>query len=401
VHGDLRELPAVTPLDGRGRDDDPVRRASALVPLLARNAARAEAERRLPEENLDALTASGLLRILLPRRLGGEERSLTTHIDVCAELARGCGATAWVAMIMSSGAWILARLCDHAQEDVFGDTPDARICGVLTPSSRIAPVGSGYRVSGRWGFCSGSLHADWFLLATPPTPEQAAGLCLVPGSDVAIEDTWFTMGMRGTGSNTVVADDIFVPTHRFRAIPDILAGPPNARPSEALYRSEFGPTTVAFLVGPVLGMARAALDHVVAKAPTRGVTSTSYARQSTAPVVQLAVARAAQLVDLARLHVHQVLGEVADSAARGVRLGYADRARCRFAVASAAQRSVEAIRLLVGAHGSAAFAESSILQRLLRDAETAASHALLNPEIAAEIHGRTLLGVAEPLSPFV
>lgn len=400
--GNLREMPAVTPvIGGNSHGDDPVRRAAALVPLLARNAVRAEAERRLPDENLDALESSGLLRILVPQRLGGEERPLSTQIDVCAELARGCGATAWVAMIMSSGAWIMALLCDEAQHDVFGASPDARICGVLTPSSRIERAGGGYRVSGRWGFCSGSLHADWFLLATPATPEQAAGLCLVPAADVEVEDTWFTMGMRGTGSNTVVADGVLVPAQRFRAIPDILAGPANARPSETLYRSEFGPTTVAFLVGPLLGMAQAALDHVVARAPTRGVTSTSYQRQSTAPVVQLAVARAAQLVELARVHVHEILGDVAAAAAGGVRLSYAERARCRFAVAGAAQRSVEAIRLLVGAHGSAAFAESSVLQRLLRDAETAASHALLNPEIAAEIYGRSLLGVAEPLSPFV
>jgi 3-hydroxy-9,10-secoandrosta-1,3,5(10)-triene-9,17-dione monooxygenase len=387
--------------DGRDLHDELTQRARDLVPLLIENAGRVEAERRLPEENVDALTRSGLLRILVPRRLGGYEQPLSTQIDVCAELARGCASTAWVAMIMSSGAWIAGLLPDKAQKDVFGGGTDPRICGVLTPSSQIEPVDSGFRVSGRWGFCSGSLHADWFLLATPETGDLAGGLCLVPVSDVDVEDTWFTMGMRGTGSNTVVAQEVFVPEHRFAAMPDILDGPLNDHPEETVYRSEFGPTTVTFLVGPLLGMAQAALDHVVAKAATRGVTYTSYERQSAAPVVQLSVARAAQSLDTARLQVKKVLSDIAAGAAAGTRLGYADRARARFAAASAAQHSVEAVRLLVGAHGSGSFAESSVLQRILRDAETAASHALLNPDIGAEIYGRALLGVTEPLSPLV
>ena len=139
----------------------------------------------------------------------------------------------------------------------------------------------------------------------------------------------------------------------------------------------------------------------MAKAGTRGLTYTSYGRQSAAPVVQLALARAAQLINTAQLQVDQTLAEIAEAAGAGTHLDYTERARARFAVAGAAQRSVEAVRTVIAAHGSAAYAETSVLQRILRDAETAASHALLNADIGAEIYGRALLGVTEPISLFV
>jgi 3-hydroxy-9,10-secoandrosta-1,3,5(10)-triene-9,17-dione monooxygenase len=218
----------------------------------------------------------------------------------------------------------------------------------------------------------------------------------------AIEDTWFVTGMKGTGSNTLVADDVFVPGHRYISVPKMIAGQvDNPYHDEALYRAAFVPGAAIILAGPQLGLAQAALDIVLEKAPKRGIAYTFYDKQTEAPGFQLAVAKAASLVDSAHLHAYRAAADIDEAAHHGIHPDYAARARVRMDTGRAIVYAREAVRELVSPHGASSFAESSAMQRHWRDSEVASRHAVANPEISAEVYGRALLGFTSGVSPLV
>lgn len=267
-------------------------------------------------------------------------------------------------------------------------------------------VEGGYQVSGRWQFCTGCLHAQWVLLGVPITNDEGQlvdqGIILAPISDVAIEDTWFSTGMKGTGSNTVVADDIFVPAHRYVSALKLQAGETDTpHQDEVLYRAPFLPGAMVIQAGPQLGLARAALDFVIEKATTRGIAYTFYDLQANAPTVQLAVARAASLIDTAELLSYRAAAEVDEAAQQNVVPDYLSRAKIRMDTVQAIVFARESIRELISAHGASSFGDSNPLQRIWRDSEVASRHAMVNPAIGAEVYGRALLGFTQGVTTLV
>ena len=133
-----------------------MQRASALVPTLKERAAEAEQLRRLPDQSVDRLLASGLYRIAVPQRFGGLNVDYGLALDVADELARGCPATGWCYGLWAAHAWLIGYWPLPAQEEVFGADPDALISSSLNVGkSTCTPVDGGYRVSGRWEFSSG------------------------------------------------------------------------------------------------------------------------------------------------------------------------------------------------------------------------------------------------------
>ena len=155
-------------------DQGLVEQARALRPLLERNAERCEQERRIPDDNLAALDEAGLFATLTPKRCGGLGTTLATQLAMSAELGRGCASTAWVQTLIGVTTWAASLLASDGQADVFTGGRPPRVCGVLAPTGTATPVDGGYLVSGRWGFASGSLHADWCVRAgTPARPSGA------------------------------------------------------------------------------------------------------------------------------------------------------------------------------------------------------------------------------------
>ncbi|MET9255624.1 acyl-CoA dehydrogenase family protein [Streptomyces sp. NPDC003717] len=384
-----------------------VARAGALVPLLRRNAARTEEGRRLPEENVEALTEAGLFRLTVPRRFGGHETDLRTFLRVGSELARGCGSTAWVATLVNVSNWVVGLLPEQAQRDVWGTDPDARCCGVLAPSATSRKVPGGQVVTGRWGFASGSLHAQWASLGCPIVDEEGRqvdqGAALVPMADLSIEDTWYVAGMRGTGSNTLVADEVFVPDHRIMSVTRAVQGVyPTEHTDEALYRSALVPVLALVLAGPQVGLAKAGLDLVTESlAKGRGISYTFYEKSAEAPSTQIQLAEAAQLIDTAELHMLRAADDIDAWAREGAPMPFLSRARARMDTGYVARRSREALDLLLSVQGAGSFAEASPLQRVWRDQETGSRHAVINPGISTELYGRALLGVEEQVTPLI
>lgn len=371
-------------------------RAAALRPLLEANAAATDAARRLPDAVVMALRESGMCSLMVPKRFGGLETSIHTYIAVMAELGRGCGSTAWVASLINVCAWLAALFPEQAQQDVWGDNPGAWIAGSLAPHGTATPVDAGWRVNGRWPWASGCLHAQWAAcgIMTPGGEFGLPGLALMPMSELAIEDTWFMAGMKGTGSNTIVAKDVFVPARRFLPYPEAFAGHYRTEHlDEVTYRVAFVPVTVLILAGAQLGVARAALDHVVAKSGTRGITHTTFTRQSDSAGFQMLVAEAAMKIDTAFLHAFRAADDLDAAAAAGRQLDVGARARVRLDTALVAKYCREAVETLVCAHGTSSLADSNRLQRLWRDVHVASHHAITEWQVNLEIYGKALFGI--------
>src|SRR5687768_15436768 len=135
--------------------------AARIRRVLERNAEQADALRRLPDENVQALRQAGLCRLMVPKRFGGHQTSIRTYVEVIAEVGRGCGSTAWVASLINVCAWLTALFPERAQRDVWGPDPEAWAAGSLAPNGEAVTVDGGWRVTGRWPWASGCLHAQW------------------------------------------------------------------------------------------------------------------------------------------------------------------------------------------------------------------------------------------------
>lgn len=384
-----------------------VSRAAALVPLLRANAQETEENRRVVEENIDALRDAGLLKLAMPKRFGGHQADITTFLRVGEQLARGDGSTAWVTTLMNVCGWTVGLFGDRAQRDVYEDNPDARVCGVLAPTATTTYTHDGLIVTGRWGFASGSAHSQWAVLGIPVVNSEGEvtdqGTALIAMSDMSVEETWFVAGMKGTASNTLVADQVFVPWHRIISVPQLIEGiRVTEHTDEALYRSAFIPVMALVLSGAQVGLAMHAMEIVQESlAKGRGISYTFYDKSRLAPTTQLQVAQAAQLIDGAHLHLMRAAGDIDRAAEAGEHLDFLTRARVRADVGTIAHRTREAVDLLLNVHGAGSFADANPMQRVWRDLETCSRHAVVNPEISSELYGRALLGVEEQITALI
>ena len=373
-------------------------RAAVIRPVLERNAEQTDMLRRLPDENVRLLTDNGLCRLMVPQRFGGSQTSIRTYIEVMAEVGRGCGSTAWVASLINVCAWLTGLFPERAQQDVWGPSRDAWVAGSLAPNGNAVAVEGGWRVSGKWPWASGCLHAQWVACGIHMNDAQGQtvnlGLSLMPIGSVTIEDTWFMAGMKGTGSNTIHASEVFVPEHRFLPYPPAFGGQYRTEyRDEAVYRAALVPVTVLILAGSQLGVARAALDYVIAKAGARGITHTTFRTQAESAGFQMLVADAAMKIDTAFLHARRAADDLDRDAQAGVHPDLAARARVRIDTALVAKYAREAVELLVQAHGTSSLADYNRLQRLWRDVHVASHHAITEWQVNLEVYGKTLLGV--------
>lgn len=383
--------PAMSWFPSDAVDRDVVDRAVALQPLLASNAARCEAQRRIVDENLDALAASGLFDVIVPTRHGGLGASMATQLAVSAELAKGCGSTAWVQTIFNVTTWSAALLPEAGQNDIFEGGDEVRICGSVMPTGTATPVEGGYEISGEWGFASGSLHATWSTGGAIVLDERGEpglpAVAYMPMRELDVRDTWYVAGMRGTGSNTVVADRVFVPAHRMAGAAELFdPAPRGAAPSD---RWPIGSVLALVLAGPVLGMAEAAFDAVANNAPKRSISYTTYERQIDSTVVLRDLAEAALEVDTVRMHVCRAAAEI-DAVGAGGEMDALARARLRGSCGYANDVARRAVDRLVNIAGASSFAEVSPVQRLWRDLNVASRHAFLGTQPTLELYGRAM-----------
>ena len=381
-----------------------VEAARAISPLLRRNADEAERESRLTSETAQALLAAGMFRLGTPRRLGGHELPITACMDVLAELGLACPSSAWVVMLSYGAQQIAASFRDEARFDLWGDSPDVPMCGAFSGAEATAkPVEGGLLVSGRWSWASGCHQAEWGVLGVPlsrPGGEGSEpGVALLRTSDLTIEKTWDMAGMRGTGSNTLVANGVFVPHHRVRRFSDLVTR--DEQGDEPLYRVPQGSMTLT-LAAPLLGAARAVFRMTLEAVDSgKPMAMSLHCHLADSPSVQAALADAATLIDSAHLHLMRSAKAVDAAAASPPAPSLLDRAQVRMDVGHASTCLRQAVQLLLTVSGAGSFSRTKAIQRYWRDLETAARHPTLNPGLAREMYGRALVDDERPVSPMI
>ncbi|MGK8521765.1 3-hydroxy-9,10-secoandrosta-1,3,5(10)-triene-9,17-dione monooxygenase oxygenase subunit [Nocardia asteroides] len=373
-------------------------RVEALLPTLRERAQEAEDLRRIPDESMKALQETGFFRLLQPKQWGGHAADPVVFYDTVRKIASACGSTGWVAGIVGVHNWHLALFAQQAQEDVWGEDTEVRISSSYAPMGAGAVVDGGYLVNGAWAWSSGCDHATWAVLGGPVIKDGKPvdfGSFLIPRDDYRIDDVWNVVGLRGTGSNTVVVQDVFVPSHRFlsfRAMSE-LKSPGLEQNTDPVYKMPWGtihPTTIST---PIVGMAYGAYQAHVEHQGKRVRAAYAGEKAKDDPFAKVRIAEAASDIDAAW---RQLSGNVADEYAlltAGREIPFDLRVRARRDQVRATGRSIAAINKLFESSGATALANGTPLQRFWRDAHAGRVHAANDPERAYLMYGTHEFGL--------
>ncbi|MFE0518024.1 acyl-CoA dehydrogenase family protein [Streptomyces sp. NPDC058954] len=383
----------MAPPPASSSDTGLVARLRDLAPFVREHALRAEQERRVPDEVVAALTEAGVFRMNVPRRYGGYQTAPHTQVEALAEIAAACGSTAFATLIQAGCAFIAALFPDEAQDEIF-TRPDVRVGGTLVPDATAVATDGGYVVDGTSAFATGCRHADWHLLTVrvesgdgPPEVLWTA----VPMSELEILDDWYVSGLAGSGSNSVVARDVFVPAHRVLPVGPLLGGefPSKTNADDPFYEV---PVLLMFCVWTAphaLGLARGALAEFTERIHRRGITYTFHTRQHEAGVTHLQAAEAAMKISCAELLARDLVARVEAGGPYPQR----DRARIRAQTGYVARLCKEAVDLVASASGASSLHREVPIQRAVRDVQALNLHSFVNPATNLELYGRVLSGL--------
>ncbi|MFI8997844.1 acyl-CoA dehydrogenase family protein [Streptomyces sp. NPDC053542] len=359
---------------------EPLLHCDEVIALAAERAAAADRSGQLPLEIVDALVTSGVPRHFVPARYGGNDGTFGELTRAMTDLGQSCASASWCGSMFAYTGRLATHLPGKAQDEIWGGGPDALWASGLVPAGEAEAIDGGYRVSGRWSYVSGAEFADWALLAGPrPGPGAPAPMFLaVPKGEFTVDRTWDAVGMRATGTHTVVLDRVEVPAHRTVPLAEVVAGQNTAsdRVQHNVPLMAVGGLTCA---APALGAARSALDACVA-----AVAGKRRGAPGGTLLLDVALTHAAAEVDIAALLLERVTAVL-------------DSGRCRPHAARNARDSayvgkllVSAVNELMKAAGTAAQDQAGALQRNWRDVSVAASHAALRFDKLAPLYADSL-----------
>jgi alkylation response protein AidB-like acyl-CoA dehydrogenase len=371
--------------------------ARAMVPVLAEREAATMTARCISPETIAEFHRTGIMRLLQPRRFGGHQENFWVFSRVIEILAEGCAATAWVYAVLAEHQWIIACMPEQAQQDVWGADPLAVAASSLAPRETARTTAGGWRLSGRFPFSSGCLHSQWAIIGA--RCEDAAGnrpthYLLVPMPEIEIVDDWEVLGLRGTGSRSLLLDDVFIPAHRSILLRDLYDGTtPGAlvHPDYPLLRAPrglvvpFSLTPVAFTVG------RRALNFVAQSLSTRLSRGTRMLAES--EVVQQQLGEAAAEIETAVLIMHARREETRTLVDPGAAIPPEAVLRNRRDIAFAVWQLRRGVERLVELSGARAVYDTDPLQSLWRDLVTICTHTAVSRHVSMVPYGRLLLGL--------
>ena len=379
-----------------------VERARALAPRIAQAAPAIEAERQLPHPIVDALHQGGLFRMLLPCSIGGEELPLVGYVQAIEEIAKADASAAWCVAQICGASTIAASLDREVAREIFA--PGALLAvGPPHASGKAIAMPGGYRISGNWQFASGSRHAAWMAAhcpvfeadGTPRRHESGAPVertLIFPKSEATIADVWRVIGLKGTGSDSYSAADLFVPVQRTTA--SFGRDPAEKRERGPLYRFTTFQLHGASFAAIAIGLAQASLDAFVELAQGKTPYGAKYVLRDN-NVVQSQIGMAQTQLLGARVFLLHALGEMHEAARAG---GFTveQRVRLRMASCNGSLIGRQVVDACYHGAGATAIFESNPFERRFRDVHTVSqqvqSHAALFEAI-----GQYYLGL--PLHP--
>jgi alkylation response protein AidB-like acyl-CoA dehydrogenase len=344
---------------------------------------------------MDAMVKAGLFRIPQPSRVGGYELPLRILGEAVTAISEECPASGWVLMVMAAHHFCLGSFPERAQDDVFGGSTPGHVAGTLSWQRMAKKEDGGYRVNGRWQFCSGVDNSNWVMLGCADEKGGPLVHVVAPTEDLIIDDTWNVLGLEGTGSKDVVAKDLFVPEWRATDSRRMFRGdsPYAVNHETNLYRISAESMLSLSVATAVLGSARFALVKFIERTKERRVILTG-ARKAEYTPTQIRLAEAAAEVDCAELLVHQALdtlGQVADSGQGATDMGY--RATVKWHAAYSVELCRRAVSRMFAGSGAHAVYNTNPIQLAFRNINVGAQHASLDFEAAAELYGRVRFGL--------
>ncbi|MGQ0581678.1 MAG: acyl-CoA dehydrogenase family protein [Reyranella sp.] len=372
-------------------------RARALQPLLDEHGAEMDRRRELTPEVVEALIGQDMLRLLLPKSLGGQEIHLLEYCKTTEALAWADASVGWfINQSNVSSATSAAAMPHEAAAAVFGNAREGLAWGAKHSKSRALRVEGGYRLSGTWSFASGGRHTRWLgahsAVQNPDgTPHLRYGRpddrsFVFLRKDAKITDDWHVLGLRGTGSDTYSLEDFFVPDERAPAR-DALE---ERRESGPIYTITSTPLYATGFCGVTLGIARRLLEAYVDLARGGKHSRSSSNAMALNNAVQREIGQLEARLSAARAFLHEAVCQAYDAAAAG-KLDVDLRMRLRLATTHGMNEATEVSIASYRAAGTTAILNSMPFERRFRDAMSASQHlqAML-PHI--EMVGRHIIG---------
>ena len=377
-----------------------IERAHVIGVRAREQALETEKQRHVSSELIAKMREAELFRVMQPVRFGGFEYGYDAFVELVATIAAGDGSTGWVYSLGAVHPWLIACYPEEAQQEVWSQDRDAIAAVSYAPTGKAVLEKDGYRLSGRFSFASGVDNANWGILGgiLPLKDGPKPGFFLIPRSQFSIHDDWFTMGLAGTGSKTIVVDDQFVPAYRAVSFADMLSGngPGTGTNPSSLYRQPMLAVVPYCLVAPALGMARGALeafkDQVAGRA-TRGAVAGGNNKMSEFITVQMRVAEATASIDAAELMIHRDINDTLAVVDGGKPADVKLRMRNRLTHSFATRLLVQAVDAVFLAAGGSALGLQHPLQRFWRDIHAASAHISLNWDSVSAMYGQHVFGL--------
>jgi 3-hydroxy-9,10-secoandrosta-1,3,5(10)-triene-9,17-dione monooxygenase len=372
-----------------------VARTRAMIPKLRERASQGERERRLPKDTNADMQAAGLFKVLQPKRWGGHELDILTYFETQMALGEGDMSVAWVYGVVGVHPWFVALLDDRAAKDIWGKDDTALICSSLMPTGVAKLVDGGFSVSGQWKYASGCDHCQWaFLGATVEGSPDDRRIFVVPKSDYEIVDTWHVPGLKGTGSNDIVAKNALVPEYRTQKFSDNFRGvaPGLAMNTSPLYRLPFGQVFFRGVSTGAIGALQAMLDAYLEYGKKR-IQRTSGVAASVEAAIQLLCAETAVAIDEMKTILHRNFKVLEGYAARGEMPPLKQRVEYKFHNAVVAERCSLLASRLFKATGAAGITADLPFGRILNDITVGRQHLSNQFDQLGKSYGAFLFGI--------
>jgi alkylation response protein AidB-like acyl-CoA dehydrogenase len=374
--------------------------ARRLAPALAERAELTEQIRSVPQESIREMVDAGLFGVVTPRRWGGSELGFGTMLEVQAEIASACASTGWVYGVLAGHTWLGALFPEQAQRDLFEDPRSLAASLIRLGGEQPTRTEGGFRWMGGTGkFCSGIDHSNWVLVGGQLAEEDGSSehmYFLIPAEDVEIIDDWHAVGLKGTGSKSLVVRDAFIPEHRAVRFRDLSAGraPGAELYADGHYSLPYETVWPLSLAGAPLGAARGALQAFAAATEKR-VASLPPVAQAANGTAFVRLAKASAQVDAAFALLSKDAADADDALPGSTFTGLQKAARSRN-LAFAVQQCREAVNTLYEASGGSGVYLSGEIQRWWRDVNAASQHVAFTWDLAAAAFGRAAVGL-EPM----
>lgn len=370
----------------------------SILPTIAANALQAEQDRKVPDENIALLKSIGMHRAFQPKKFGGMEISLPQFADCIALLAGACASTAWSMSLLCTHSHQLALFSAQLQHEVWGSDPNATASSSIAPFGRTEETEGGVLFSGEMGWSSGCDHAQWAIVGfRRKNAEGTQDYCfaVLPRSDYQIRDDWFAAGMKGSGTKTLIIDNVRVPEHRIQKAKDMMEGKSagfGLYPDSKIFYSPYRPYFASGFSTVSLGVAERMLEVFREKTKGRVRAYTGAAVGAATPAL-MRLAESTHQVGAARAFLEKTWQEHAEHSEQQRYPSRETLAFWRTNQAYATKMCIQAVDRLFEAAGGNAWFEHNEMQRLFRDSHMTGAHAYTDYDVCAQILGRELMGL--------